>query len=397
MSTRAHVLRRDGQHTPRHDAHPAAGRRVADPGRRAVPTGRPPHAVAAPAGLAADGASTGAARPRDAAASCPAPPGDHRAGRAERAARARRHPAHPRRRRVHAGQLGKHGHHGPCARARRGDPRDPRRTRRPPATRPALHRRIARGPRPGPDRARRLRPARGRVPGRRRRDVRGSGGDRPDRAVDGVRPRTPGAPRREDALTDPSPPLPAALAIAQLPLLLWAIAAGGAAHDHGGTAADRRDRHGSRTPGLPRAVRLVATIGAFTMGAWGVLAAGQLSLDATGPSAAARSAALFALAAAGAFGATWLASDVRLRTGTAAAGGLFVVVAVGGMLRATLPADWTVPGYLACGIALLALVRGRLPNRCATASAGPPPPSRRARCCGLCRSPRSPCSARSPG
>ncbi|MDV9178938.1 hypothetical protein R6V09_53565, partial [Streptomyces sp. W16] len=51
-----------------------------------------------------------------------------------------------------------------------------------------------------------------------------------------------------------------------------------------------------------------------------------------------------------------------LRTSTAAAGGLLVVAALGGMLRASLPADWTVPGYLACGIALLALVRSRLPK-----------------------------------
>ncbi|MGH1553152.1 SCO7613 C-terminal domain-containing membrane protein, partial [Streptomyces sp. L7] len=98
------------------------------------------------------------------------------------------------------------------------------------------------------------------------------------------------------------------------------------------------------------------------MGGWGVLATGLISLDAAGPGAAARAAALFALAAVGAFGAAWLASGRGLRTSTAAAGGLFVVAALGGMLRTATPADWTVPGYLACGIALLALVRGRLPE-----------------------------------
>ncbi|MFJ3896858.1 SCO7613 C-terminal domain-containing membrane protein [Streptomyces sp. NPDC090083] len=165
----------------------------------------------------------------------------------------------------------------------------------------------------------------------------------------------------------PSPtlllPLPAALAIAQLPLLLWAVAAGGGPHTI--TAALLLTAVIDMVLALRlsrRAVRLVAAVGACTMGAWGVLAAGQLSLDATGPGAAARAAALFALAAAGAFGATWLASDVRLRTGTAAVGGLSVVVAAGGVLRAVLPADWTVPGYLACGVALLALVGGRLPE-----------------------------------
>ncbi|MFJ8138069.1 SCO7613 C-terminal domain-containing membrane protein [Streptomyces sp. NPDC096013] len=158
-------------------------------------------------------------------------------------------------------------------------------------------------------------------------------------------------------------PLPAALAVAQLPLLLWAIAAGGGPHTI--TAALLLTSVLDMVLAFrvsPRAVRLVATVGAFTMGAWGVLAAGQLSLEATAPGAAARAAALFALAAAGAFGAGRLASDVRLRTGAAAVGGLSVVVALGGMLRATLPADWTVPGYLVCGIALLALVRGRLPE-----------------------------------
>ncbi|MEW1646745.1 hypothetical protein [Streptomyces sp. NPDC091219] len=165
----------------------------------------------------------------------------------------------------------------------------------------------------------------------------------------------------------PSPtlllPLPAALATAQLPLLLWAVAAGGGPHTI--TAALLLTAVLDMVLALRlsrRAVRLVAAIGACTTGAWGVLAAGQLSVDATGPGAAARAAALFALAAAGAFGAAWLASDVRLRTGTAAVGGLSVVVAAGGVLRAVLPADWTVPGYLACGVALLALVGGRLPE-----------------------------------
>ena len=165
----------------------------------------------------------------------------------------------------------------------------------------------------------------------------------------------------------PSPtlllPLPAALAIAQLPLLLWAIAAGGGPHTI--TAALLLTAVTDMVVALrvsPKAVRLVAAGGAFGMGGWGVLAAGVISLDASGPGAAARAAALFTLAAAGAFGAAWLATGRKLRTSTAAAGGLFLVAALGGVLRASLPADWTVPGYLACGVALLALVRGRLPE-----------------------------------
>ncbi|WP_406461790.1 hypothetical protein OH768_42225 [Streptomyces sp. NBC_01622] len=173
---------------------------------------------------------------------------------------------------------------------------------------------------------------------------------------------------RADPTTAPASPalllpLPAALAVAQLPLVLWAIAAGGGPRTI--TAAVLLTAVIDMVVALrvtPKAVRAVAAGGAFGMGGWGVPAAGLISLDAAGPGAAARAAALFALAAAGAFGAAWLASGRGLRTSTAAAGGLFVVAALGGMLRASLPADWTVPGYLACGIALLALVRGRLPK-----------------------------------
>ena len=173
---------------------------------------------------------------------------------------------------------------------------------------------------------------------------------------------------RTDPTTAPASPtlllpLPAALAVAQLPLILWAIAAGGGPRTI--TAAVLLTAVIDMVVALrvtPKAVRAVAAGGAFGMGGWGVLAAGLISLDAAGPGAAARAAALFALAAAGAFGAAWLASGRGLRTSTAAAGGLFVVAALGGLLRAALPADWTVPGCLACGIALLALVRGRLPE-----------------------------------
>ncbi|MFJ5309064.1 SCO7613 C-terminal domain-containing membrane protein [Streptomyces sp. NPDC088350] len=173
---------------------------------------------------------------------------------------------------------------------------------------------------------------------------------------------------RAEPTTAPAPPtlllpLPAALAIAQLPLILWAIAAGGGPRTI--TAAVLLTAVIDMVLALratPRAVRLVAAGGAFGMGGWGVPAAGLISLDGAGPGAAARAAALFALAAAGAFGAAWLATGRGLRTSTAAAGGLFVVAGLGGVVRASLSADWTVPGYLACGIALLALVRGRLPQ-----------------------------------
>jgi hypothetical protein len=183
----------------------------------------------------------------------------------------------------------------------------------------------------------------------------------PSRAATGTRPATEPTP----PITSPTLllPLPAALAVAQLPLILWAIAAGGGPRTI--TAAVLLTAVIDMVVALRvslKAVRFVAVGGAFGMGGWGVLATGVISLDTAGPGAAARAAALFALAATGAFGAAWLAKGSGLRTSTATAGGLLVVAALGGMLRASLPADWTVPGYLACGIALLTLVRVRLPE-----------------------------------
>jgi len=158
-------------------------------------------------------------------------------------------------------------------------------------------------------------------------------------------------------------PLPAALVVAQLTLVLWVIAAGGGMHTI--TAAVLLTAVIDMMIALrvaPKAVRVVAIGGAFAMGGWGVLAAGLISLSAAGPGAAARAAALLVLAAAGAFGAAWLVPGPMLRTVTAATGGLLVVAALGGLLRVPLPFDWTVLGYLACGIGLLALVRSPLPE-----------------------------------
>ncbi|MGW0823997.1 SCO7613 C-terminal domain-containing membrane protein [Streptomyces sp. NPDC002845] len=158
-------------------------------------------------------------------------------------------------------------------------------------------------------------------------------------------------------------PLPLALAAAQLPLLLWAVAAGAGPHTLTAAllvtaAADTAVAlRVSLTP-----VRIVAVVGACGMGAWGVLAAGSLSWSASGPSAAARAAALLALAAAVALAAAWHAPKPGLALGAALTGGLLVVAGPGGILRAALPGVWTVPGYLVCGVALLAVVRTRLPE-----------------------------------
>ncbi|MCI3244359.1 SCO7613 C-terminal domain-containing membrane protein [Streptomyces spinosisporus] len=158
-------------------------------------------------------------------------------------------------------------------------------------------------------------------------------------------------------------PLPAALAAAQLPLVFWAIWA--SAVPHGVTAALLV------TAGLDAVValrvtagpvRVLAVIGAYGTGSWGVLAAGWLSWGAAGPSAAARAAALLLLAAAMALGAAWRLPSRAVATGNAVAGGLLLVTASGGVLRASLPEEWTVPACLACGVALSTAVRMRLPE-----------------------------------
>lgn len=159
-------------------------------------------------------------------------------------------------------------------------------------------------------------------------------------------------------------PLPAALLAAQLPLTLWAVAAD--ASLFGITAAVLVTAGfdvgvALRVPA--GSVRITAVIGAYGMGAWGVLAAGWLSWTATGPSAAARAAALLLLAAGIAVAAAWREAAAKQALGLSVAAGLLTVAAVGGTARPVLPQAWTVPVYLVCGIALLAAIRAdRLPQ-----------------------------------
>ncbi|WP_028809715.1 SCO7613 C-terminal domain-containing membrane protein [Streptomyces sp. 351MFTsu5.1] len=166
-------------------------------------------------------------------------------------------------------------------------------------------------------------------------------------------------------------PRPAAVVAAQLPLLFWAIAAD--AGSFGITAVllvtaacdtllALRVTRGS--------VRVVATVGAYGVGAAGTLAAGWLTWTASGPSAAARAAALLLLASAIALVAAWQGSRTPTRApgaehslGLALTAGLLTVAALGGVARSVLPEVWTVPVHLALGIALLAALRAdRLPE-----------------------------------
>ncbi|KQX60973.1 hypothetical protein [Streptomyces sp. Root1310] len=154
-------------------------------------------------------------------------------------------------------------------------------------------------------------------------------------------------------------PHPAALAVAQLPLVLWAIALGGGPLTVTAavlltTAFDAAVA--LRVSGRP--VRLVALVCAFGTGGWGVLTAGLLSLGAAGPSAAARAAALLLLAAVIALGVARFAPRPELATGMATTAALCGVAGLSGVLRVSVPGDWVVPSCLACGIALLAAARG---------------------------------------
>ncbi|MEU9392015.1 hypothetical protein AB0D86_18685 [Streptomyces sp. NPDC048324] len=173
-------------------------------------------------------------------------------------------------------------------------------------------------------------------------------------------------------------PVPAAVAAGQLPLLLCALATETGPY---GCAAALLVTAGLDTllalrpaPSALAPARLTAMVGAYGTGGWGVLTAGLLSWTAAGPSAAARAAALLLLAAGIALAASWrLARSARSDSGTdagaaggafghALAGALLLVLAGGGLLRVPLPGEWTVPAYLACGVALLAALRGPLPT-----------------------------------
>ncbi|MER5472339.1 hypothetical protein [Streptomyces sp. NPDC002685] len=162
-------------------------------------------------------------------------------------------------------------------------------------------------------------------------------------------------------------PLPAAVVAAQLPLLLWAVAAAAGAHAITAALLVTAAFDALLALRMPlRSVRVVAAVGAYGLGGWGTFAAGWLSWTAAGPSAAARAAALLLLAASIALTMAWGAPKTGVATGVttglATAGGLITVVAFGGVLRTSLPGEWTVPGHLACGIALLAVARTGLPT-----------------------------------
>ncbi|MGY3683902.1 SCO7613 C-terminal domain-containing membrane protein [Streptomyces sp. TE33382] len=157
-------------------------------------------------------------------------------------------------------------------------------------------------------------------------------------------------------------PLPAAVAMAQWPLFLWAWAAGAPALVFGWAllvTAAFDVVVALRGKGL--AVRVTACVGATATGLGALLVALVESLTAGGPTGAVGPGALLLAGAAVALAGAWRAPDGFAPVAGAVAG-LAAVGAVGGVLRATVPSQWQVIGYLLCGAALLAMVRTRVPR-----------------------------------
>ncbi|MFJ2515325.1 SCO7613 C-terminal domain-containing membrane protein [Streptomyces griseoviridis] len=153
-------------------------------------------------------------------------------------------------------------------------------------------------------------------------------------------------------------PLPAALSVGQLPLLLAALAAGAGPYTLAAVllvTAVADTVVAFRCAG--GAVRVVALVGAYGAGGWAALAAGWFSWAAVDLSGAARATALLALLAGLALAAARRLADASRATAHALLGGLLLVASAGTVPHAFLPSGWPVPVHLALGVALLAAVR----------------------------------------
>ncbi|MCP3817089.1 hypothetical protein NLX86_02700 [Streptomyces sp. A3M-1-3] len=171
-------------------------------------------------------------------------------------------------------------------------------------------------------------------------------------------------------------PLPVAVATAQLPILLWALAAGaGPLPLTWALLATAALDTAIALWGKGVAVRVIACVGAWATGAWALLSAGWMSVDADTTADAVAPGVLMLAAAALALFAAWRAPSpeaARKELGTAAAvvAGLAAVAAVGGVLRTDVARTWTVLAYLLPAVALLTVVRTSLPARIRLGLAG---------------------------
>ncbi|MFF6910087.1 SCO7613 C-terminal domain-containing membrane protein [Streptomyces sp. NPDC012389] len=157
-------------------------------------------------------------------------------------------------------------------------------------------------------------------------------------------------------------PLPAAVFFVQWPLLLGAWAVGAPAIVVGWALLVTAALDGAIALwGKGLGVRVTAGIGLAVMGSAALLTGLGESLTADGPLGAVLPGALLLTAAVVALAGARRAPNGYAQVGGAVAG-LAAVAAVGGVLRAAVPGTWNVPVYLLCGLALLSVVRARLPR-----------------------------------
>ncbi|GGS72068.1 SCO7613 C-terminal domain-containing membrane protein [Streptomyces badius] len=160
-------------------------------------------------------------------------------------------------------------------------------------------------------------------------------------------------------------PLPAAVVLAQWPLLFGAWAAGAPALVVGWALLATAVLDGAIALwGKGTGARVTACVGGSVMAFSALLVGLTLSVTASGPVGALAPGALLLTAAAAALAGAWRAPRGFARTGGVVAG-LAAVAAVGGVPAAAVPEDWGVLAYLAAGLALTAVVRTPLPRNAA--------------------------------
>ncbi|MGW3335607.1 SCO7613 C-terminal domain-containing membrane protein [Streptomyces rubiginosohelvolus] len=157
-------------------------------------------------------------------------------------------------------------------------------------------------------------------------------------------------------------PLPAAVVLAQWPLLFGAWAAGAPALVVGWALLATAVLDGAIALwGKGTGTRVTACVGGSVMAFSALMVGLTLSVTASGPLGALAPGALLLTGAAAALAGAWRAPRGFARAGGLVAG-LAVVAAVGGVPAAAVPEDWGVLAYLSAGLALTAVVRTGLPR-----------------------------------
>ncbi|MFD8476469.1 SCO7613 C-terminal domain-containing membrane protein [Streptomyces globisporus] len=160
-------------------------------------------------------------------------------------------------------------------------------------------------------------------------------------------------------------PLPAAVVLAQWPLLFGAWAAGAPALVVGWALLATAVLDGAIALwGKGTGARVTACLGGSVMAFSALMVGLTLSVTASGPLGALAPGVLLLTAAAAALAGAWRAPRGFARAGGVVAG-LAVVAAVGGVPAAAVPEGWRVLAYLLAGLAPAAVVRARLPRNAA--------------------------------